>query len=348
MNRLTDIRLHAQQLVAPQFDDPADLVRWMGMVQAQEYGSAKWAVALRLQTPAAAAVEEALRDGRILRMHIMRPTWHFIAAEDVRWMLRLSARRIRAANASYANGIGSGLEEADYLRSNRLLEQMLEGGNHLTRQQIADELERRGMAADVPRLNRLMMRAETDGVVCSGADRAGKPTYALLAERAPQAADLPEEEALALLALRYFSSHAPATFDDFVWWSGLPVGQARRGVGALGGTLLRESFGGREYLLHERHAACSTAPGHVHLLPAFDEYLIAYKDRSEVLAQEHRARAFNNFGIFRPVLLHGGRIVGRWSRNGTQVGVEPFAGERQPSARLLRSAEGRWKLFREG
>lgn len=220
MNRLTDIRLHAQQLVAPQFDDPAELIRWMGMVQAQEYSSAKWAVALRLRTPAAAPVEEALREGRILRMHIMRPTWHFIAAEDVRWMLHLSARRIRAANASFAKGNGCGLDEGDYLRCSRLLERILGGGNHLTRQQIAGELERAGMAVDAPRLNRLMMHAETDGVVCSGADRAGKPTYALLAERVPQAVDLPEEEALALLALRYFRSHSPATFDDFVWWSG--------------------------------------------------------------------------------------------------------------------------------
>lgn len=348
MNRLTDIRLHAQQLVAPQFDDPAELIRWMGMVQAQEYSSAKWAVALRLRTPAAAPVEEALREGRILRMHIMRPTWHFIAAEDVRWMLHLSARRIRAANASFAKGNGCGLDEGDYLRCSRLLERILGGGNHLTRQQIAGELERAGMAVDAPRLNRLMMHAETDGVVCSGADRAGKPTYALLAERVPQAVDLPEEEALALLALRYFRSHSPATFDDFVWWSGLPVGQARRGVGALDGELLRESFGGREYLLHESWATCRKAPAHAHLLPAFDEYLIAYKDRSDVLAPEHRARAFNDFGVFRPVLLHGGRIVGQWGRKGTQVGVEPFASEKQPSARLLRSAEGRWKLFREG
>lgn len=348
MNRLTDIRLHAQQLVAPQFDDPADLIRWMGMVQAQEYGSAKWAVALRLRTPAAAPVEEALRDGRMLRMHIMRPTWHFIAAEDVRWMLRLSARRIRAANASFANGNGCGLEEADYLRCNELLERMLEGGNHLTRQQIAEGLERRGMAAATPRLNRLMMRAETDGVVCSGVDRAGKPTYALLAERVPQATDLSDEEALALLARRYFRSHAPALFDDFVWWSGLTVGEARRGVGALGGELLRETFGGQEYLLHESCAECGAAPVQTHLLPAFDEYLIAYKDRSAVLAPEHRVRAFNTFGIFRPVLLHGGRIVGRWSRKGAAVGVEPFAREKQPSVRLLRSAVERWRLFREG
>ena len=323
MNRLTDIRLHAQQLVAPQFDDPVELIRWMGMVQAQEYGSAKWAVALRLRTLAAAPVEEALREGRILRMHIMRPTWHFIAAEDVRWMLHLSARRIRAANASFAKGNGCGLDEGDYLRCSRLLERILGGGNHLTRQQIAGELERAGMAVDAPRLNRLMMHAETDGVVCSGADRAGKPTYALLAERVPQAVDLPEEEALALLALRYFRSHSPATFDDFVWWSGLPVGQARRGVGALDGELLRESFGGREYLLHESWATCRKAPAHAHLLPAFDEYLIAYKDRSDVLAPEHRARAFNDFGVFRPVLLHGGRIVGRWGRKGTAWSRSP-------------------------
>ena len=112
--------------------------------------------------------------------------------------------------------------------------------------------------------------------------------------------------------------------------------------------MLRESFGGREYLLHESWATCRKAPAHAHLLPAFDEYLIAYKDRSDVLAPEHRARAFNDFGVFRPVLLYGGRIVGQWGRKGTQVGVEPFAGEKQPSARLLRSAEGRWKLFREG
>ena len=144
------------------------------MVQAQEYSSAKWAVALRLRTPAAAPVEEALREGRILRMHIMRPTWHFIAAEDVRWMLHLSARRIRAANASFAKGNGCGLDEGDYLRCSRLLERILGGGNHLTRQQIAGELERAGMAVDAPRLNRLMMHAETDGVVCSGADRANR------------------------------------------------------------------------------------------------------------------------------------------------------------------------------
>jgi len=353
MNRLTGIRLHAQQLAAPQFDDAAELVRWMGMVQAQEYGSAKWAVALRLRTPVAARVEEALRDGRILRMHLMRPTWHFIAAEDVRWMLHLSARRIRAANASFANSNGCGLDEADYLRCNALLERMLTNGNQLTRRQIADELGRAGMTVDTPRMNRLMMRAETDGVVCSGADRAGKPTYALLAERVPHAVDLTEDEALSLLARRYFRSHAPATFEDFVWWSGLAVREARRGVEALGRELLRERFGGRECLLHERCAAFDTASAQTHLLPAFDEYLIAYKDRSDVLAPEHRSLAFNAFGTFRPVLLHAGRIVGRWSARSTKicakgecgVAVEPFSGEKQPSARLLRSAAERWQRF---
>lgn len=230
----------------------------------------------------------------------------------------------------------------------RLLERILGGGNHLTRQQIAGELERAGMAVDAPRLNRLMMHAETDGVVCSGADRAGKPTYALLAERVPQAVDLPGRGGVGPAGAPLF----PQPFSGDVRRFRLVVGVARRagrrGVGALDGELLRESFGGREYLLYESWATCRKAPAHAHLLPAFDEYLIAYKDRSDVLAPEHRARAFNDFGVFRPVLLHGGRIVGQWGRKGTQVGVEPFAGEKRPSARLLRSAEGRWKLFREG
>lgn len=144
MNRLTDIRLHAQQLVAPQFDDPAELIRWMGMVQAQEYSSAKWAVALRLRTPAAAPWRR--RCAKVASCVCTSCGRRGISSRrrTCRWMLHLSARRIRAANASFAKGNGCGLDEGDYLRCSRLLERILGGGNHLTRQQIAGELERAG------------------------------------------------------------------------------------------------------------------------------------------------------------------------------------------------------------
>ena len=349
MNRLTDIRLHAQQLVAPQFDDPAELIRWMGMVQAQEYGSAKWAVALRLRTPAAAPVEEALREGRILRMHIMRPTWHFIAAEDVRWMLHLSARRIRAANASFAKGNGCGLDEGDYLRCSRLLERILGGGNHLTRQQIAGELERAGMAVDAPRLNRLMMHAETDGVVCSGADRAGKPTYALLAERVPQAVDLPEEEALALLALRYFRSHSPASLQDFVWWSGLSVTEARQAIGSIRSELVSDRYAPQELFVHESCPGTANPDETLHLLPSYDEYLLGYKDRSGVILPEHYAKAYNTWGIFYPVILYRGKLIGNWQKKGKGKGMKIetsyFEPSINPESGLIQAAIEKYKSF---
>lgn len=343
MSRLADIRLHAQQLAAPQCDDPVDAVRRMGAVQAQEYASAKWAVGLRLRRPSLRAVDEALAAGRLLRMHILRPTWHLIAAEDVRWMLRLTGRRIRAANASFARSCGYG--DIDYARCERLLVRLLEGGRQLTRPEIAAGLGRAGESEDPHRVKRILMCAESEGLICSGADRGAAVTYALLAERVPQPLDLSYEEALALLARRYFGSRSPATFEDFVWWSGLTVAEARRGVASLGGELSRETFDGREYLLHESCAAHGRTCRRVHLLPAFDEYLIAYRDRSAVLADEYRSRAFNAYGTFRPVMLCSGRVAGCWTRGGRGIETEPFAGERQPAAVQLRAAIARWERF---
>ena len=342
MLHLTDIRLRAQQLAAPRFDDPVDLVRWMGMVQAQNYPMAKWAVGLRLRCPARSRVDDALRDGRLLRLHVMRPTWHFVAAEDDVWMMRLSARRIRSANASFARG--HGVDLSDYVRCLRKVEHALRDDNHLTRPQLVDALQRMGMTIDMSYLKRLLMHAETDCVVCSGRDCAGTPTYALWAERVPAAAPLDGDEAAAVLARRYFSSHAPARLSDFSWWSGLPMTEARRAVESLGGELRRECFGGEEYLMHDTCSDGQVAPCAC-LLPSYDEYLIAYRDRSAVLADAHRSRAFNAYGLFYPVVLFGGRVVGRW-REERSLRTEFFAGEKCPSDRQLRQAAERLSAYR--
>ena len=348
MGTLTDIRMACHQLAEPEFGHPADLVGWMGAMQAQDYTMSKWAVGLRLKSATIAQVNEALAKGEIVRTHIMRPTWHYVAGKDLRWMLQLTSSRLKKVIDSWVKASGLDISENQYTQCNDLIGKMLSGGNCLTREEIEMELGHAGVPVTGDRVRRYVLRAEMEGIVCSGADKNGKPGYALLDEQVAPASSLPREEALARLAVNYFRSHSPATLKDFVWWSGLTVGEARRGIGALGTELLRESFDGREYLLHETCAACEAAPVQAHLLPAFDEYLIGYKDRTDVLAHAYRERAFNAYGTFRPVVLHNGRIVGRWSRKGTQVDVEPFAGEKQPAARLLRSAEGRWKLFREG
>ena len=183
-NRLIAVRLSAQQLSDPRFDDPRALVRWMGAVQAQDYKAVRWAVGIRLRTASLRAVDRALERGEILRTHVMRPTWHLVAAEDIRWMLRLSARRIRSANSSLARSRGLGIDDGMYSRSNRLIEKMLRGNLCLTKRQIADRFQAAGIAADTHFMTRYLMRAEADGIVCSGPDRAGQFTYARPAPRA--------------------------------------------------------------------------------------------------------------------------------------------------------------------
>ncbi|WP_455584313.1 winged helix DNA-binding domain-containing protein [Bacteroides sp.] len=312
---MPSIRLVSQQLLTPRFDKPGELVSWLGAVQAQEVNMAKWALGIRLKSGTLQAVNEALARGEILRTHVMRPTWHFVAAEDIRWMLKLSAHRIKSANDSYAKGRHLEFTESLYSRSNALIERMLEGNRHLTKQEIEAGLLAEGIAVDDHRITRFIARAEQEGIVCSGIEKDKKQTYALLEERVPRARELTKEEALATLAGRYFRSHSPATLADFVWWSGLSVTEARQAIGLIQTELIAEQYDSCSFFVHESCSGSIASADTLHLLPSFDEYLIGYKDRTAVLAKEHYPKAFNRWGIFYPVVLYNGKVVGNWSRS---------------------------------
>ena len=218
---LITLRLQNQLLVQPPFDAPQQVVEWMGAVQAQDYRMAKWAVGCRTASTDATQIEAALNRGDILRTHLLRPTWHFVSSKDLRWMLSLTADRIRAANESFARGTDAEFTPRLLSRSLELLQKTLEGNKHRTKEEIGEALNQRGIPLSQYALRHLLMRAETDGVVCSGADKKGTATYALLDERAPHGEEPSREEALARLARIYFRSHSPATLADFTWWSGL-------------------------------------------------------------------------------------------------------------------------------
>lgn len=343
-------RLAAQRLSAPWPDDPASLVAWMGAVQAQDTRMARWALGVRMARPDRTVVDAALREGRIVRMHLLRPTWHLVAREDVRWMLRLCAARLRSVNDSYARSSGLAFDERFFLRAHGVIARALEGGRSMTREQVGAVLAQEGVASDAETMRRILMRGETDGLLCSGPDLGRNPTYALLDERVPDHTPCPDgDEALGRLALRYFRSHAPATLSDFVWWSGLPLREARRAVWLCGDALVEESFTGAEasFIVCRTPLPAADAAA-THLLPAYDEYLIAYRERSHVLDAHHRAAAFNAWGIFRPVVLVGGRVAGNWTHKGTRTKASDlclFADAPAVSAQSLDAAVTRFRAF---
>jgi hypothetical protein len=309
-------RLHNQKLSSSEIEKPADVVRWMGAVQAQDYGAAKWALALRMRNATHAAVEEAFNKGQIIRTHLLRPTWHFVAPEDVRWLLVLTAphvnRRCGSAYRKYE------LDGAVCKRSNKVLTNALRGGKYLTRALLKAALNKAGVAADDPvRLAHLMLRAELDGVVCSG-PRVGKQfTYALLDERVPQSKPLTRDEALAKLTQRYFNSHGPATLTDFIWWSGLSTADARRAMEMAGSARSTRISNPIKNLCH--------------LLPAFDEYFVAYKDRQ---------------GGLGPTIIIGGKAVGTWKRiNNTTITHDLLRPVNKSEQRAIAKATERYIEF---
>lgn len=320
---IPQIRLLNQQLLQPLFLSPKELVTWMGAVQAQDFAMTKWAIGIRLKSATLQEVEKALQQGEIVRTHVMRPTWHLVAAEDLRWMLQLSAQRIKAACDSYAKGHGLDIPEERYSRSNRLLETILAGKKRLTRQEITEHFCREGLEADNHCMTRFLSRAEQEGIVCGGESKGGKHSYMLLEECLPPVPPITKDEALARLARNYFRSHAPATLQDFVWWSGLPVTEAKQAIYLLHTELTAEQWNGQTWYLHVSCRTKGSLRGNVHLLPPYDEYLLGYKDRTDVLPLEHYPRAFTRNGLFYPVLLHEGKIVGNWDRTAKKGNKAP-------------------------
>lgn len=316
-------RLQNQQISQRHLTTVEQIVAWHGAMQAQEYTSVKWAIGLRLPGGTDAIVEAAIDAAAIVRTHILRPTWHFVAAADLRWMMRLSAPQIMTQAASRARELG--LDAATFHRCNDLIARTLEGGKQRTRSELAEALQAGGVSVDSSRMVHLMMQAELDLVVCNGSRRGKEQTYALVDEHIPATAQPDREESLALLAHRYFSSHAPATLPDFIWWSGLKVGDARKALELIKTELRSLELAGISYWMPKGYELSPAAEHSAFLLPAFDEFLVSYKDRSASLDPAHTAHSITSNGIFKPVVVLDGRVAGVWSKTEKKsaVVIEP-------------------------
>jgi len=228
---ITDIlasRLRNTGLTGAPFASASGAVAGLLAVQAQDYAAAKWSLGMRVEGSTDVSIENAFNDGAILRTHVLRPTWHFVTPENIRWMLELTAPHVKARMAPY--DLKLELDEALLAKTNDAIENSLKSGSPVTRGEIKTALDRIGVATDVQRLAHIVMRAELNGLICSGPRRGKRFTYAPMDGRASKAKRLSREEALSRLALGYFLGHGPAQLADFAWWSGLPVKAAREGL----------------------------------------------------------------------------------------------------------------------
>jgi hypothetical protein len=346
--KLLHHRLHNQGLAATNFENPADPVRWLGAVQAQDYLGSLWAIGLRTKNATEKVVERAIADRAIVRTWPMRGTLHFVAAEDARWMLELMTPRVVAASAGRLER-EYGLDEKAFGRSGEVVARALEGGRRLTRDALYWTLEDARIATAAGRGLHIIWRMAHDGLICFGPREGRQQTFVLLDEWVPGAKRMARDEALAELARRYFTSHGPATVHDFAWWSGLLLSDAADGLAMVSGALVSVDLADRKYW-----TAPSAPPGgwspRAFLLPAFDEYTVAYRDRAAVLEPAH-ARHAEGMDILRPAIVVNGRVVGTWARTlgkgSVGVDVSPFTGLGTTARRAAAAAARRYAAFLE-
>ncbi len=302
-------RLAQQRIDGPGHRRPEDVVAWSGAVQAQEFDAAKWGVGLRMRAGAIDAdVQRAFDEGRILRTHVLRPTWHFVTPADIRWMLALTGPRVHQRLAVYRGHMA--LDKKLLVRGTSVIERALRDGQFLTRVELAEALGRAKLRFANERLAHLALYAELEAVICSGPRRGKQSTYGLLATRAPRAITLDRDDALGTLVRRYLQSHGPATVRDFVWWSGLTTPDATRGL-QIARAVRQEADDRTYWTVGSARPATRTQPAH--LLPIYDEYLGSYRDRGPIPQSALKiTSAFGRPVNFQHAVVVDGRVAGTW------------------------------------
>ncbi len=326
------LRLLNQQLICPQFDTPAEVVNYMGAMQAQEYRLMRWAVAMRTKKPSAKAFKKAFDSGEIIRLHLMRGTWQLVSAEDYWPLLELCSQKALSVIKGWmrSNKISIPEEEVAYIRE--ILVQTTADKRSVTKEDFVQALAEKDIYMDEHRLSYHIRYAELSGTLCSGDLLPMKATYALTADKVKPKTKLDRDEALMMLARKYFQSRQPATLEDFVWWSGQNINDCRRGIELLGNYLHVETWRAaslprRDFYLTDDCRPRGFRKGKYLLIPPYDEYLISYKSRDVVLSPDYSHKAHNNSGIFQPVIAHDGIICGNWTPFKEDVQVEFFMGD---------------------
>ena len=284
----------------------------MGAMQAQDFPMSKWAVGIRLSGSTDLLIDAAVDSGEIIRTHLLRPTWHLVSADDIYSFLELTSPQIKRSLQARKKELE--LTDPLLLKCYDLIQKLLEGGHHKTREEIITELNNSGISTNENRASHIFMHAEMEGILCSGSSKQNKRTFALLSERVKKTKSLTRQESLEKIARKYFSSHYPATIQDFTWWSGLPAGDARNALDMVKSDFIPVKLAEETYWLDKSFSGIKKDESELFLLPAFDEFLISYKDRSASLPASLNKKTVSNNGIFWPIIVMDGQVTGLWKR----------------------------------
>lgn len=319
LSQIAKYRLINQQIQQTKLKDAVDLVTWFGAVQAQEYAQTKWGLGLRLSNLTDDDIEKDFTNGRILRTHLLRPTWHLVTAEDIGWLLMLTAPGVNAINAYMHRQLE--LNTNIFNRCNNILIKILQGGKQLTRDAINNEFNRNKIEAKGLRLGYIMMYAELAGIICSGARQGNQFTYALLEERVPKLVSKSYEEALAELTKRYFASRNPATIKDFSTWSGLTLTECKKGIEMTKSYWHKEVADGNEYYFIDNVPLANKLIKDMYLLPIYDEFIMGYKDRSAIFHLKNKLKPTSHLH-YDCMIVFDGQVIGTWKRTISQKTID--------------------------
>ena len=306
------IRLLSQQLICPQFDTPQKVVSHFGAMQAQDYRMVRWAVMMRTRKPSSFAFKNAYDEGEIVRLHLLRGTWQLVSNEDYWWMLDLISPKATSVVKGWMKSNKISIDDSELNQIHEIFVQKIEEMQSVTSKDLNGNL--------LPT----------------------KAKYSLTEKKIPRTARLERDEMLMLLARKYFQSHSPATFEDYVWWSGLSTSDCQRGIELLGSELRIEKWKDYRFYLHESCRTRGFRSGKTHLIAPFDEYLIGYKSRELVIHPHQMPSAYTNNGIFFPVIAHDGRICGNWNPWEKNFNISYF-----DSIEKDLSFEKQWNTFNE-
>ena len=361
------MRLNCQQLLRPRFARAEEVVGWMGMMQAQDYNQFRWAIGMRMREPGIMAVNDSLSSGKIVRLHLLRCTVQAVAAEDYPWMLELCKERNLSTIKSWPSYKRADFSEQYYEEAIDALKEILAGSKSMTKKRIGEEMSLLGLPGDNDHVHQVLLRGEIEGLFVSGEIQGRDATWTLVEgkfrslgeyktdtniQNKEQCPQFSVDEYLSVLACKYFRSHSPASFEDFCWWTGLPITQNRKAVQRIASELEEVRIGEQVMLVYKSsELQPATNEKSVLLLPPYDEYLIGYKSRWIALDKRYEHKAHNNFGIFHPVILFGGKVVGNWkaslASHAKTITTDVFAMKREVGVRRLEKAKDALRKFCE-